>query len=188
MKLRLHVLFVVALTSFGAFGSEYGAIFGVHQTSASVDGYDVPTSVDARWNMKLGLYMQWEFGPGWSFTTGTIYTRRHFTRTVDGAAQQVNFEYVDVPAFVSYDVLPWLGVFLGPSLAININDKLEIPHLRQRVDPAVNGVTALATLGASARIAERWRVEPFYERGVGRIANNMKDFESYGVQARFVFQ
>lgn len=189
MFARVSFLILLALTfAARARAAEYGVSVGGHMTSAEVDGANQGGGVGARSGVKVGLLMTYVLGEGLALRTGVAYDQRHFALTdASGAAATAMFEYIDVPANFHYAISDTFGVFAGALLGINIRDKLEVPHAVNRIDPNINGMIPLLDAGVHYRFLERWSAELYYERGLSRIADSLKNYSGYGFDVIFSF-
>lgn len=184
-----RILFAIVITfAVRVQAAEYGALLGGHMTGAEVDGAYAGGGAGDRFGVKVGLLMTYALGAEYAFRTGTVYDQRHFAVTsADGNAATAMYEYIDVPALLHYAVTDRFGVFAGALLAINIRDKLEIPHAIDRVDPNINGLIPLLEVGVRGKLVGAWSLEAYYERGFTRISDNIRNYTGYGLDAIFSF-
>jgi hypothetical protein len=185
MTAKVLLFFFGLVLCSAAQAQEYGFLAGVHQTTAAFDGASGGASIDGKFNFKFGLTMGFELAPGMRFRTGAIYNQRHFEMKNVTAGplvfdEKVNFDYVDVPANFQYNFNENIGVFGGLVVGININDKVNVPGSNVNVDANANGLIPLVDVGVNILAADMIGFDVYYERGLGKIADGVKDYSTFG--------
>ena len=179
-----NILLLVATFTFSApvVAQEYGALLGVHQTSADSDVNNV--SVDGVFNFKAGLTVGFELAEFTKFRTGVIYNQRHLETTTAGNKMDVNYAYLDVPALVQYNVNEMFGMFGGLIVGINVNDNLK-PQPSNHVD--VENMIPLLSLGINLTFQDMIGFDVYYERGMGDIGEGLENFSTFGANFLYWF-
>lgn len=173
------------LLSATAQAQEYGVFAGVHQTDATTDAAN--TSLSGQFNWKAGLSANFEMAPQVRFRTGVAYNQRHFKTTATAGNTSVKvtykYDYIDVPANFQYNFNDMVGVFAGLVVGININDDTTAP---QGSSPTANGLIPLADVGFNF-YSDPIGFDLYYERGIGKFADHLKDFNTFGGNLIFWF-
>ncbi|MBX3023063.1 MAG: PorT family protein [Bdellovibrionales bacterium] len=170
--------------SFAAQAQEYGFLAGVHQTTASTDVNGAST--DGKFGFKAGLTMGFELAPLMKFRTGAIYNQRHFEVKAGATTVEWNFDYLDVPALFQYNINETFGLFGGLNIGININDRTNIkPSVAVTPDNEANGLIPLVQVGGNFLFEDMIGFDVYYERGLGKIGKDVKDFSTFG--ANFIY-
>lgn len=166
---------------------EYGVLAGFHQTTAKTDVSGV--SIDGKFNFKLGLTMAFELDNDFMFRTGAIYNQRHFESKYSGSSITTTyfFDYLDVPVNFQYNLTETFGVFAGLVAGININERVDVPGSTTRANAEVNGLIPFADAGVSFLFNDMIGFEVYYERGLGKLAKDLKDFSTFGGNFIYLF-
>ena len=179
MSPKILVSLLGLLFAIPAFGQEYGFVAGVHQTGAETD--IAGTSIDGKFNFKLGLAMGFELLPQMRFRTGTIYSRRYVEFNASSTVKErLNYDYIDVPVNFQYNFNDMVGVFGGLVVGINISDKVDSPLGVPVSDRGTNGLIPLADLGLNFLFEDMIGFDLYFERGLGKFAENWKNFNTFG--------
>ncbi len=159
---------------------EYGALLGVHQTSA--DSGTTGTSVDGVFNFKAGLAVGFGLSDTAKFRTGLLYNQRHVELDTAGIKTKVNLDYFDIPALVQFNVNPMFGFFGGLIVGVNINDEVKP---KPATDPDVKTLIPLMSVGVNLLFEDMIGFDVYYERGLGEFANNLENYGTFG--ANFIY-
>lgn len=180
MAIRVLVLMAVLFGSGLVQAQEYGFLAGVHQTTASTDISGA--TLDGQFNFKAGLTMGFELAPGMRFRTGAIYNQRHVELNYGAGTRKdkVNFDYIDVPANFQYNFNEMVGLFGGLVVGINVSDKIDVPAGVTASSPGANGLIPLADVGVNFLFADMIGFDVYYEQGLGKFADHMKGFSTFG--------
>jgi hypothetical protein len=179
-----NILLILASLSFSApaLAQEYGALLGVHQTSADSDLNG--TSVDGVFNFKAGLAVGFELAEFTKFRTGVIYNQRHLESTTAGSKTEIKYDYLDVPALIQYNVNEMFGMFGGLVVGINVNDDLK-PKPTSKVD--VETLIPLLSVGINLTFQDMIGFDIYYERGMGDISDGLENFSTFGANFLYWF-
>jgi hypothetical protein len=180
MKKTLLFMVTGMLMSTAAMAQEYGLALGFHQTSASTDISGA--SVDGKLNFEGGLAVGFELVPMLKFRTGFLYNQRHF-KTKSGGSTLVDygFDYFDVPINVQYNFNEMVGIFGGLTVAINSSDSTD--PTQSNLD--MTKLLPLINAGVNFTFQDMIGFDLYYERGMGDIAKNVKDYSTFG--GRFLY-
>lgn len=185
---KFILILTAALMTSTAGAQEYGFLAGFHQTTATLEN-SPGSSIDGKFNFKIGLTMGFELAPMMRFRTGAIYNQRHFDLKTTVAATNITakyqFDYIDVPALFQYNFNETVGIFGGLNVGINVNDKIDVPAGIVAADPETNGLIPLAQVGANFLFDDMIGFDVYYERGLGKIAKDIKDYSTFG--ANFIY-
>lgn len=177
---KILILTAAMLLSPLASAQEFGALLGVHQTSADSDA--AGTSVDGVFNFKAGLAVAFELADSTKFRTGLLYNQRHVETNTSGFETDVKFDYFDVPALVQYNVNEMFGFFGGLVVAINVNDDTS-PKLPIDIDAKT--LLPILSVGFNLTFQDMIGFDVYYERGMGDIAKNLENYGTFG--ANFIY-
>ncbi len=177
MKL-LSTTLTLFLISAPAWGQEWAASIGVHQTTA--DSNLDTASVDGKLNYKVGALVGFELQEPWKFRTGFLYNQRHIDLTTGGIKYEYNFDYIDIPANVQYQVNEMFGFFGGLVIAINMNDDVDVPSGAPAVDQDAEKMIAILNGGVNLMFNDMIGFDFYYERGMGRFANHLENHSTFG--------
>jgi hypothetical protein len=175
---RIIVLTSLFVSASLAQAQEYGAVVGVHQTTAKAT--DSAVSTESKLNFKAGLAMAYELIPGGRFKTGAIYNQRHFVMKSAGVETKIQFDYIDVPATFQYNINEMIGFYGGLVIGINVNNRVEVPAGTAFTKPSVEGLYALGTVGANFIFDDMVGFDLYFERGLGKAASSVKDYSTIG--------
>jgi hypothetical protein len=180
----LLILATGLLMSNSAVAQEFGALLGVHQTTADTDVNNA--SIDGQFNFKAGLLVNFGLNDMAKFRTGLLYNQRHVEEKVSGTkVAEINFDYLDVPALFQYNVNEMFGLFGGLVVGINVNDDVKVSGGGTATDPDKKGLIPLVQIGANMTFDDMIGFDLYYERGLGDYAKNLKDFSTFG--ANFIY-
>jgi len=185
MTKGLLVLVFSFFLSPSLFAQEFGALAGVHQTTA--DAESSGTSIDGKFNFKAGMVVAFELTDRSKFRTGLLYTQRHVESTAGGGASDVNFDYFDVPALVQYNANDMFGFFGGLIVGINVNDDIKRPAGVTATDPDAEKLIPLMSLGVNMTFQDMIGFDVYYERGLGGISDGLENFSTFGANFLFWF-
>lgn len=179
-----NILPILAAMTFSApvVAQEYGALLGVHQTSADSDV--TTTSVDGVFNFKAGLAVGFELAEFTKFRSGIIYNQRHLESTRAGQKTDINYDYLDVPALIQYNVNEMFGMFGGLIVGINVNDNLKP---KPAVDVDVETLIPLLSVGVNLTFQDMIGFDVYYERGMGDIADGLENYSTFGANFLYWF-
>lgn len=174
------VLFIFAsfMISAQAYGQEWAATIGVHQTTAdsNVNG----ATVDGKLNFKVGALVGFELAENTKFRSGLLYNRRHLDTTVSGNKFEYKFAYLDVPATLQYNINEMVGFFGGLVIAVNVGDDVDGPAGVTVGDPKAEGMIAIMTGGVNLMFNDMIGFDFYYERGMGRFATGLENHSTFG--------
>lgn len=157
---------------------EYGAVIGVHQTSAETEANGV--TVDGKLNFKAGLAVGFELVEKVKFRTGAIYNQRHFETKAGATEIKVNFDYLDIPANVQYGFNDMFSVFGGLTFAVNINDDVKSNVAGALPDPDTTKLVALLDVGVNMMFDDMIGFDFYYQRGLGGFADQLENYSTFG--------
>lgn len=176
---NILILTTALLISPYALAQEYGALLGVHQTSA--DSGVTGTSIDGVFNFKAGLAVGFALSDNAKFRTGLLYNQRHVETNTSGVKGKVNFDYLDVPALVQFNVNEMFGLFGGLVVGINVSD--DTKPKATNVD--AKALIPLLNLGMNLMFQDMIGFDVYYERGMGQFAKNLENYGTFG--ANFIY-
>lgn len=163
---------------------EFGALLGVHQTTADTD--TAGASVDGQFNFKAGMLINFGLNDQAKFRTGLLYNQRHVETKASGVkVAEVNFNYLDVPALFQYSMNEMFGLFGGLVVGVNVGDEVKMASGAAATDPGKKGLIPLVQLGANVTFDDMIGFDLYYERGLGSYADHLKDFSTFG--ANFIY-
>lgn len=181
--LVLGILLGLGAHTQSAQAQEFGAVVGVHQTTADANVTGV--SSDGKFNFKAGLGVNFELADAMRFRTGVLYSQRHFELTDStGGKTKINFAYLDVPANFQYNISEMVGFFGGLVVAINTSDDVS-PDPGTSAD--ADQMVPLIDLGVNFLFNDLVGFDLYYERGLGEFANNLENFSTFGANFLFWF-
>lgn len=187
MTSKFLLVLSALLISATAQAQEYGLLLGVHQTNAELETAG-GASTEGKFGFKAGLAMGFEIGPMMKFRTGAVYNQRHFDVKAGAAKQEVAFDYLDVPAFFQYNFNEMFGLYGGLNIGININDKVNYtPDVSPKPDVEANGLIPLVQVGGNFLFDDMIGFDVYYERGLGKFAKNVKDYNTFGANFLYYF-
>lgn len=172
---------IVSLMAFAgpAWGQEWAALIGVHQTSA--DANESGANVDGKLNYKAGALVGFELAENVKFRTGLLYNQRHMDKTLGGSTFEYKFSYMDVPAALQYNINEMVGFFGGLVIAVNINDDVDGPAGAATVtNPKAENMIAIMTAGVNLMFNDMIGFDFYYERGMGRFAQGLENHATFG--------
>lgn len=179
MKKSILVLALGMFLGTAVQAQEYGALLGVHQTSA--DSVNSGTSIDGGFNFKAGLAVAFELMEGTKFRSGLLYNQRHIEAKSAGVKSDINFDYFDIPALVQYNVNDMFGFFGGLVVGVNVNDDVH----PKGTDPDAKSLIPLLNLGFNLTFQDMIGFDVYYERGLGKFAENLENYGTFG--ANFIY-
>lgn len=163
--------------AFPTWAQEYGAVAGFHRTTADSNTNGV--SVEGKLNFKAGLAVGFELVEKTKFRTGFIFNQRHIDVTSSGVSLGYKFDYIDIPANVQYNFNEMVGVFGGLTIAALVNDKVDGAG-SSSVDPKAESLIPILNLGVNFLFDDMIGFDLYYERGMGRFAQNLENHATYG--------
>jgi hypothetical protein len=161
---------------------DFGALIGVHQTTA--DSKTANTTTDSGFNFKAGLTVNFELDQGSYFRTGILYNQRHFDTEVGSAKTKVKFDYIDIPANYQYNFTETFGLFGGLVVAANVGDSRS-PAQSPKID--AEGLVPLIDLGVNLTFQNMIGFDVYYERGLGKFADDLQNFSTFGLNFLYWF-
>lgn len=163
---------------------EFGALLGVHQTTA--DSAQNGVSIDGAFNFKAGMLVNFGLNDMAKFRTGLLYNQRHFeTKSGGTKTAEINFNYLDVPALFQYNMNEMFGLFGGLVVGVNVGDDVKMSNGTTAADPGTKSLIPLVQLGANVTFDDMIGFDLYYERGLGDFADHFKDFSTFG--ANFIY-
>lgn len=174
MKFILVILSACAF-SVPAFAQEFGAALGFHQTTADTD--TTGASIDGVLGFKVGALVGMEMSEGLKFRSGLLYSQRHVESKFGTSKTKINFDYIDIPANVQYNVNEMFGLFGGLTFAINVADEVK-PAPGTDID--AKKILPLLDLGVNLTFSDMFGFDFYYQRGMGGIANNLENYSTFG--------
>jgi hypothetical protein len=176
--IRSTLLGLILIFSSLAWGQEWGATVGVHQTTA--DSNVTGASVDGKLNYRIGALLAFELGEGTKFRTGALYNTRHMDVTLPTGKYEYKFAYLDVPANIQYNFNEMVGVFGGMVIALNVGDDVDGPAGVTVRDPDAESMIAILNLGVNLTFNDMIGFDFYYERGMGRFADGLENHSTFG--------
>lgn len=180
----LLILAAGLLMSGTASAQEYGFLAGVHQTTANTDV--TGASIEGVFNFKAGLAAAFGLNDQMKFRTGLLYNQRHVELKALGAKQaEINFNYLDIPALVQYKVNEMFGLYGGLIVGVNVGDEVKLAPGVTGVNVEKKSLIPLFQVGANLTFDDMIGFDLYYERGLGEVAENLKDYSTFG--ANFIY-
>jgi len=174
----LSVLLTLTFLSAPAWGQEWAATIGVHQTTA--DTNESGATVDGKLNYKVGAVLGFELNEVTKFRTGITYNQRHMDKTIAGAKFEYKFAYIDVPANVQYNINEMVGFFGGLVIAVNVGDDVDGPAGAVITNPEAENMIAIMNGGVNLMFNDMIGFDFYYERGMGRFAKGLENHSTFG--------
>lgn len=185
MTKNILVLAITMMISPLASAQEFGALLGVHQTTADSDMNGV--SIDGKFNFKMGVLAAFELTDGAKFRSGLLYNQRRFESKSGGLSTDVNFDYFDVPALIQYNPNDMFGFFGGLVVAVNVNDDVETPAGVAVTDSDADTLIPLLSVGVNFTFDDMIGFDVYYERGLGGFAESLENYSTYGANFLYWF-
>jgi len=180
----LLILATGLLMNSAAFAQEFGALAGVHQTTADTDSSG--SSINGVFNFKAGMLVNFGLNDMAKFRTGLLYNQRHVEVKASGTKiAEINYNYLDVPALFQYNMNEMFGLFGGLVVGINVGDDVKVSNGYTTGNTNKKGLIPLAQIGANVTFDNMIGFDLYYERGIGEFADHMKDFSTFG--ANFIY-
>jgi hypothetical protein len=179
---KLVLTLAFALMGTAAHAQEVGVLGGFAMTTADsrADG----VSYGGKVNFRLGVPVAFELVDKLKFRTGLIYTQRHIEIKEGGMTGTAEFEYFDIPVLVQYKIHEMFGIFGGLTMAINSKKSAEIGGVSGDAT-GTESILPLVTVGVTTLFNDMIGFDFYYERGIGNIADDAKDFSTFG--ANFIY-
>lgn len=117
MKKALLVLVTLLATS-TVYAFDFGIEFGVRSQSADVDS---PASAKSQMGLQFGATTGLPINEMLSIRTGMLYTQRPLVVDSGGNEYKYTANYVDIPLQLLYRVEEYAGVYVGVSVAMNMD-------------------------------------------------------------------
>jgi hypothetical protein len=184
MKIVISALLMCFATgvSLSAGAQEVGILGGFHSTGA--DSKTSGTSIDNKVNFRLGVPIAFELVDKTKFRTGFIYTQRHVDVSGANFSGTINYEYIDIPAMLQYQVHEMFGVFGGLTMALNMKKSITgIPGMTKA--DGTESIIPLATVGVTTLFNDMIGFDFYYERGFGKVSKDVENFSTFG--ANFIY-
>lgn len=182
MLKKIAAMLILTGLSWTAQGQEVGVLGGFHLTDADAKGSGV--AVDSKVGFRLGVPIAFELVEGMKFRTGFIYTQRHLDVALAGppaTSLTAQFEYIDIPVLVQYQAHEMFGIFGGLTMALNMKKDLDPGGKASGTE----SIVPLVTIGATTLFNDMIGFDFYYERGIGKIADNAENFSTFG--ANFIY-
>lgn len=176
--IRATLLILAIVGASQAWGQEWAATIGVHQTTA--DSNETGATVDGKLNYKVGALLGFELAEKTKFRTGFLYNQRHIDKTLAGQKFEYKFSYVDIPANLQYNINEMVGFFGGLVIAVNVGDDVDGPAGVTVVDPDAEKMIAIMNLGVNLMFNDMIGFDFYYERGMGRFAKGLENHSTFG--------
>lgn len=180
------VLIGCLVASSMASAQEFGMLVGVHQTDAEQSASN-GSSLSGKMGFKAGLAVAFGLADQMRFRTGAIYNQRHFEITSGSPAVETkyNFDYVDVPANLQYNLNDKVSLFGGMIIGVNINDDVKVPAGTNASNPDAEKMIPLLNAGVNLLFDDMIGFDFYLESGMGDIANGLKNYKTFG--ANFLY-
>lgn len=176
--IRSTLLAFILIFSSLAWGQEWGASIGVHQTTA--DSNQTGSSVDGKLNYKVGALVGFELNEQTKFRSGVLFNQRQFDVSNSLGKFDYKFAYIDVPANVQYNFNEMVGLFGGLVIAMNVSDDVDGPAGVTVSDPGAESMIAILNMGVNLTFNDMIGFDFYYERGMGRFANGLENHSTFG--------
>lgn len=115
--------------------------------------------------------------------SGMFYSERPFSAEFASVAFEGKFTYFDVPVQLMYRFEDYAGIYIGPSLAINLSNEVSKPAGYKNTD--VKSIVVPITIGAAFKFAPQMGVNVFFESVMGDLAKDTGSSKAIG--ANFMF-
>lgn len=184
MTKNILILAISAFVALPAAAQEFGFAIGVHQTSADVGTAN--STVDSKLGFKFGGNVGFELGEGMKFRSGLLYNQRHFESSTGAITTKYDFDYLDVPANFQYNINEMVGFYGGLIIAVNVKDDVKVSN-GTAVDADADTLIPIANAGVNLTFSDMIGFDFYYERGLGDVANNVKDFSTFGANFLYWF-
>lgn len=178
----MMILMAMTLISTSTFAQELGLLGGFHQTTA--ESSNSTYSDDGKIGFKLGALARFEMAEPFNFRSGLVYSTRNFDLNSATNEIEYKFSYLDVPAMVEYRLNEVVGFYGGLSIGINVTDDAKLNGV-SIADPDTESMIALGQVGASFLFQDMFSLDVYYERGLGDIADSVKNYSTFG--ANFIY-
>ncbi|MBX7231062.1 MAG: PorT family protein [Bdellovibrionales bacterium] len=181
-KIIFSFLVISGFFSVRTYAQEYGVSLGVHQTDAS--STNDALSVGNVFNFRLGGIVMLPFTESFKFRSGLMFTQRHLELDMTTSKPTAKFDYIDVPALAQYQFNENFGLYGGLIVGFNVNHKLTVDNPPAGVSTSAKGVKSMLPLfqvGINGTFQDEFGLEVYYERSVGDIYQDAKDYSVYGI-------
>lgn len=179
---KLIFAFILAFSPMTFAAAEmFGLEVGFKWTSAEVDGSDSTKQTLA---YQLGGTAVFSFNKPWSFKTGLFYTNRPVKFEVGTTEGEANFSYFDIPAQLMYLFEDYAGVYVGPSLSLNLSKECKPSGCRLA---ETQSMVVPITVGALFKFAPGMGANIFFETVNGKMALGVKNSRSVGANFFLAF-
>ena len=178
-----NVLFVACglLISSAAVAQEYGALVGVHQTTADTDQDGL--TVDGKLGFKLGLAVAFDLTDTGKFRTGLLYNQRHFEISATGVSVDAKYDWIDIPALYQHKFTDMFSAYGGLVIGLNVSDKTD-PDVG---DVEIESMIPLIEVGANLMFDDMMGFDFYYQRGLGDISEGYMDYSTFGANFLYWF-
>ena len=182
------VLVLVTVSSFfssAAFADlTYAIEAGIRQQSGDTDvtGY----STKSQMGFQFGASAVFPISGPWNLRTGMLYTQRPLVLENDTTSEEikVSMNYLDVPLQVMYKFEDYAGVFIGTSLAFNIDNSSDNKTAFKTSD--VETPFLPIVFGASFKFAPQLGATLYFESG-SSIAKDLSNYRAVGANLLVTF-
>lgn len=174
---------VLCLSSMSFAAAEmFGLEVGFKWNSAEVEGSD---STKQTLGYQLCGTAVFSFNKPWSFKTGLFYTNRPVKYDLaSGAEGEANFTYFDVPAQLMYLFEDYAGVYVGPSLSLNLSKECKPSGCRLS---ETQSMVLPITVGALFKFAPGMGANIFFETISGKLAKDITNSRAVGANFFLAF-
>ncbi len=127
---------------------------------------------------QVGASTVFDFAPSFGLKTGLFYSERPFTAEASGVTAKSKATYFEVPAFFMFKFEDYAGVYVGPSLAVNLGHD-NLTETKSLVVPI--------TFGAQFKFLPNMGANIFFETVPSEIAKGIKSSRAVGVNLLLTF-
>jgi hypothetical protein len=178
---KLVLAFVLALgftSSFAMAEIDYGLEVGTRQQSGD-SGAGVATK--SRMGMQFGVTGHMPISGALHLRTGMLYTERSIILQ-STPENKVAMNYLDVPIALMFKFEEYAGVYLGISLALNLDKSAEVGTVTN-----VKSTMTPLLFGASFKFAPNYGLALYYESASGEVAKDLQDYRAVGANLMITF-
>lgn len=162
-----------ALTTHAA-AEMFGLEFGFKWSSAEVENADSTKQTLA---YQLGGTAVFAVNKPFALKTGLFYSNRPAKYEVNSVEGEANFTYFDIPAQFMYLFEDYAGVYVGPSLSLNLSKECKPSGCSLR---KVQSMVVPITVGALFKFAPGMGANIFFETIGGNLAEGVSSHRSVG--------
>lgn len=178
-KLVITFLVTLGLISSTAMAEiDYGLEVGTRQQSGDAES---GVATKSRMGMQFGVTGHMPISGAIHLRTGMLYTERSIILQ-STPENKVAMNYLDVPLALMFKFEEYAGVYLGISLALNLDKSAEVGTVTDVKSP----LTPLL-FGASFKFAPNYGLALYYESSSGEVAKGLKDYRAVGANLMITF-